>query len=119
MEDFLRKNGVHPDLYLQSVRRIAQGYGFDPEKIRFPSVKSKAKLSFETPEGKMVYFGRVPYGDFILWNIREVTGKVPNGFAMEKREWYLKRARGIERHRQVKGDEYSPNQLAMKVLWMV
>lgn len=118
METFLLKNGIQPEMYLMIVRKIAESYGMNPEKIRFPEVKSKAKLMFETPEGKIVYFGRIPYGDFIIWNIREINEKVRQGYALEKREGYLKRARGIERDRKIKGDEYSPNQLAMKILWL-
>jgi hypothetical protein len=117
MEDFLRKNGINPNMYLSIVRSLATKYGLVPERLNFPDMKSNSKLMYETDDKRKVFFGRIPYGDFIIWTIREVLNKVPEGYALEKRRGYLKRARGIEEHRETKGDEFSPNQLAMKILW--
>jgi hypothetical protein len=117
MEAYLTKIGISPKMYLEIVRRIGESYGLDPDKLYFPEVPSKSKLAYQKPDGGIVYFGRIPYGDFIIWTIREILGKVPEGYALEKRDGYLKRARGIERHRETR-PEFSPNQMAIKVLWL-
>lgn len=61
------------------------------------------KLQITTPDGKVVKFGRLGYSDFIL------TGDDT------KRKGYLARAT------KIKGDwkqnKFSPNMLAIRILW--
>ena len=103
-----------PSLYLEEVKRRAKKHGYDPESVSFAE-DGKHKIQYETPTGQIVRFGRVGYGDFILWSWLEEEGKVPKGFAEEKRNTFH------ASHEAIKGkwrsNKYSPNMLALKLLW--
>lgn len=62
-----------------------------------------------------VRFGRVGYGDFIIWKRRERQGDVPKGTADKKRSVFRKS------HLAMKGkwkeNPKSPNWLAIRILW--
>ena len=55
------------------------------------------------------HFGRIGYGDFILWSM------------MDKDEAEKRRERFWARASKIKGDwkkdDYSPNNLALRILW--
>jgi len=113
-EDQLQELDYSPKKYLSKVRAKAKKAGYNPKKLSFCR-DGIHKLQMETPDGSMVKFGRVGYGDFHIWSFLERNGKVEKGEAKKRRKLYLKRAS------KIKGDwkenEYSPNNLAMKILW--
>jgi len=113
-EDQLQELDYSPKKYLSKVRAKAKKAGYNPKQLSFCR-DGIHKLQMETPDGSMVKFGRVGYGDFHIWSFLERNGKVEKGEAKKRRKLYLKRAS------KIKGDwkenEYSPNNLAMKILW--
>ena len=66
-------------------------------------------------EGNKRHFGAVGYGDFILWSKQEAIGEVKKGFAETKRRTF------VRSHSKIRGDwrkdKFSPNNLALKILW--
>jgi len=109
----LKEIGLSPADYLATARAIARkrGYTMTPEW----SDNNKHKLQIKTPEGHIRRFGAVGYGDFLIWSWLEHEGKVPKGYANQKRRVFN------VSHNKIKGDwkddKYSPNQLALKILW--
>lgn len=103
-----------PSLYLEEARRRALNHGYEPEAVSF-SEDGKHKLEYTTPTGRTIRFGRVGYGDHILWSMLEEMGRVPKGTASKKQNVFHKS------HEAIKGkwrdDPYSPNMLALKVIW--
>jgi len=105
--------GLSPEDYLATARAIAkkQGYTTMPDW----SDNNKHKLQIKTPEGLTRRFGAVGYGDYLIWSWLEHKGEVPKGYAKQKREVFNKS------HRKIKGDwkndKYSPNSLALNILW--
>jgi hypothetical protein len=73
------------------------------------------KLQIRTPEGRLRRFGRVGYNDFHIWSHLERNKEVVSGTAAAKRDRFWKS------HTKIRGnwksDKYSPNMLALKVLW--
>lgn len=61
------------------------------------------------------HFGRIGYGDFLIWSALERRGSVEDGTADKKRERFWKS------HSKIKGDwkkdDFSPNNLALRILW--
>ena len=110
----LKDIGYAPSHYLAQVKTIAQQRGYDPNAITF-TCDGKKKLQITTPDGKVRRFGAVGYGDFLIWSYLEQHGKVDKGTAKEKRDRFQ------VSHRAIKGnwkdDKYSPNMLALKILW--
>lgn len=107
-KNVIEKEGINPNVYLDIVKEYAKKSGYDPNKLKF-SDDGIHKLEYEN-----VKFGRVGYGDFILWTLREKKGDTPPKYADKKRNAYLARAR------KIKGDWHfptSPNMLAIKILW--
>ena len=113
-EDQLQELEYPPKKYLAKVRARAKKAGYDPKKLSF-CVDGVHKLQIETPDGKMVQFGRVGYGDFHIWSFLERNGKVEKGEAKKRRKAYLKRASAIKG--DWKDNKYSANNLAIKILW--
>jgi hypothetical protein len=109
----LEEIGLKPDDYLDTVRKIAKlrGYATMPTW----SDNDKHKLMIKTPEGHIRRFGAVGYGDYLIWSWLEHKKKVPVGTA-EKKAYVFNRS-----HSKIKGDwkddKYSPNYLALKLLW--
>lgn len=110
----LKKEGLTPEKYLEVVRDIANEEGYDGRAIEFSDDPEK-KLMIYDDEGNKRYFGQVGYNDFIIWSKQEALGKVRKGFAEMKRRVFNKS------HSKIKGDwrsdKFSPNNLAMKILW--
>lgn len=105
----LQSLGISPDKYLQANRAIAKKAGYNPKSISL-SNKPDKKLMAVSPSGQIIYFGQVGYDDYVLLSL---LGK--KELAEKKRNAYLVRAK------QIKGDwakdKYSPNSLAIAVLW--
>ncbi len=107
----LREAGLSPEAYLASAKRAAKRHGYEVEFAE----DGVHKLVAKKPDGGTAKFGRVGYGDFIIWSHLEKAGKAPKGAAREKR------ARFRKSHLAIKGEwkknKYSPNWLAIRVLW--
>jgi len=110
----LEQQGINPNEYLRIAR--ATGYHskgrYTPGDLYF-SDDDTHKLAYHTPHG-VIRFGRAGYGDFIIYSFLERQGR-EKGLAGAKRFSYLKRARNIAGN--WKNDPYSPNRLAMRILW--
>jgi hypothetical protein len=106
--------GIDPEHYLDMARRNAENNGYDPDCVEFSDDKIH-KLSIETPEGKIVRFGRVGYSDFLISTHLEENNQVKKGTASAKQNRFRKS------HSKIKGDwkdnQYSPNSLALNILW--
>ena len=106
--------GIDPEHYLEMAKKNAEDKGYDPSKIDWSDNKTH-KLRIERPDGKIVRFGRVAYNDFLIWSHLEENNQVENGTAKERQDRFWKS------HTKIKGkwkdDKYSPNWLALNVLW--
>jgi hypothetical protein len=103
-----KKWNVDPMDYLEVARKKAKKLGLAANMLGFSS-DDKHKLQIPNSEGRLVRFGSVGLGDYILYTL----SKDPKADAY--RERYLARAK------KIKGDwakdHYSPNSLAIGVLW--
>jgi len=104
----LKRAGVSPAEYILEARRKAKKLGLAYKHLGF-SDDDKHKLMIPNADGSLVRFGAVGLGDHILYTL----AKDPK--ADEHRKHYLQRATKI-RGDWAK-DEYSPNSLAIGVLW--
>jgi hypothetical protein len=86
----------------QEVIKKAKNYLGSDVKIR-PSTRKDKKFMVENPKGKMVHFGAKGYDDFTKH--KDDT----------RRQNYLSRATKIKG--DWKKDKYSPNNLAINILW--
>ena len=109
----LEKVGLNHDKYMKQVKHLAKGTGYDPSKVEM-SMDEDHKCVYHSPDGD-VYFGKVGYGDFIIYSWLEQQGEEEEGFAEMKRNAYLKRATNIKGN--WKDNKYSPNNLAINILW--
>ena len=100
--------------YLSRARAKAKAEGY-PYKLLGYADDGKHKLQIPNKDGKIIRFGRQGYGDFIIWSAKEASGKVPEGFAKQKQNTFH------SSHSKIKGrwrsDLFSPNMLALKILW--
>lgn len=112
-EKQLQSVGLRPYDYLERVRFHAKRCGYDPDAVEF-SDDNIHKIQIETPKGK-IKFGRVGYNDYHIWSHLERNKEVASGTAQQKRERFWKS------HSKMGGnwkeDDYSPNWLAMRLLW--
>lgn len=110
----LKKVGIEPSLYLKEAQRRAKEAGL-PYKLLGFADDGVHKLSIPNAEGQMRKFGAVGYGDHLIWTHLEETKRVPLGTADGHRDRFQKS------HSKIKGDwkkdPFSPNSLALKVLW--
>jgi len=106
--------GLTAESYLRLARQSAKASGYNPENLQY-SDKPTHKLMIMTDDGKKVHFGRVGYGDFILWKSLERLGKAKKGTALSKRRIFH------SSHSKIKGNwrsnHFSPNNLALNILW--
>lgn len=105
----LRSIGMNPSLYLKEAQRRAKAAGLHYKLLGFAD-DGDHKLAIPNPSGKIVRFGKVGYNDFLIW--KHLKGEAD----AEKH-----RSRFQKSHRALKGewkaDPYSPNSLALSVLW--
>jgi len=110
----LQNNSITPSEYLKKVRAVAEKYGYDSELLMF-SDNDENKLMIITPDENVIRFGRVGYGDYIIWSHLESVGSVRKGYAEIKRRVFVKS------HSAIKGawktNDFSPNNLALRILW--
>jgi hypothetical protein len=106
---------ISDEEFLKRARKKAKAEGYDPESLML-SDRKENKLMMKVPgTNRTVRFGATGYGDYIVWKALEADGKVPKGFANQKRKVFQ------QSHSQIKGNwkknNYSPNMLALKILW--
>lgn len=105
---------IQPDVYLKTARKFASLAGYDERALNF-ATNGIHKLIIYDDSGDAHSFGRVGYNDFIIWSALEKLGKVNPGYALKKRNVFIKS------HSKIKGDwkanEYSPNNLSLRILW--
>jgi site-specific DNA-adenine methylase len=109
----LEKLRIAPDEYLTVAKHLAKSKGYDPSKLSFAS-DGEHKLLYDSPQG-LRKFGRVGYGDFIIWSYLERMGKVPEGTAKKKREVFHKSHRAMSKEYGL--TKYTPNELALNINW--
>lgn len=100
--------GMTPAVYLRKARAAAKRAGYDAAKLVFAD-DNKHKLMMARDDGAPVKFGAAGYGDFLLHSAKDKA-------AGEKaRKAYLARAKRIKG--DWAADKFSPNSLAISVLW--
>ena len=110
----LEKIGLGSSSYLKEARRRAKEHHYPYKLLGFAS-DGTHKLAIPDANGRMVAFGKVGYGDHIIYSYLEKHQKVPSGTADAKQRTFHKS------HSRIKGDwaskPFSPNNLALRVLW--
>jgi hypothetical protein len=95
--------------YLTKARAAAKRTGYDSRALEF-SDDGVHKLMIYDDEGRLRRFGRVGYGDFIIHSMAGAQSVADS-----------KRKRFRKSHMAIKGDwkddKYSPNWLAINILW--
>jgi hypothetical protein len=100
--------GGTEDAFLREARRKAKAAGLNWQTLR-PSVKSGKKLMITAPDGRVVHFGAKGMGDHIHYKL------AGDPKADQHRQRY--RARATKIRGDWASDKYSPNSLAIAVLW--
>ena len=93
---------------MKTARVTANKKGYDSRALEFAN-DGIHKLMIYDDKGNVRKFGRVGYGDFILWSAKSPT------IAQTKRKGYIARATKIKG--DWKRDKFSPNNLAISILW--
>ena len=103
-----RYTGGGEDAFLREARKKAKAAGLNWQSLQL-SDKPGKKLMISSPDGRVIHFGAKGMGDFIHYRL----AKDPK--AEEHRKRYRARAT------KIKGDwhkdKYSPNSLAITILW--
>lgn len=105
--------GLKPEAYLKAVKHLAKESGYDPDKVEL-SDDGIHKVVYHSPEG-LKRFGRVGYGDYIIWSYKEGKGMVPEGHADKKRNVFRKSHGAMSKIHNL--GKYSPNELSINLLW--
>jgi len=100
--------------YLKAVKNKAKKEGYDPSSVSY-ATDGKHKLQIRTPTGKTVRFGLLGYGDFIHWTYLEREGQVPKGYSKMKRQVFHASHEAMRGN--WKSNPFSPNRLALAILW--
>lgn len=110
----LRKAGIEPSAYLKEASRRAKEHHY-PYKLLGFAQDGSHKLAIPDKNGKMVAFGKVGYGDHIIYSHLEKSHSVPSGTAEKKKRVFHKS------HTKMRGawasEPFSPNNLALRILW--
>jgi hypothetical protein len=110
----LENAGIEPSLYLKEAQRRAKEAGYPYRLLGYASDGSH-KLAIPDANGRVIAFGKVKYGDHIIYEHMEKHNRVPKGTAQKKQNTFQKS------HSKIKGDwknnPFSPNALALKILW--
>jgi hypothetical protein len=105
----LMKIYMTPNEYLKKAKLAAKKRGYNPKLLTFAN-NSVHKLEYDG-----VKFGRVGYGDFIIWTHNEKRGVVSPGYAKMKRNVFTRSHSAIKG--SWKNNLKSPNNLAIHILW--
>jgi len=106
--------GRYKYAFMDDVKHHAERHGYDPDAIS-SARDGVHKLEYLTPTGRTVKFGRVGYKDFHEWSHLEREGEVEKGFALRKRAVFHKSHEAMKGN--WKSNPYSPNNLALSLLW--
>jgi hypothetical protein len=104
----LKDAGVSPEAYLMEAQKKAEDAGLAHKLLGF-SDDDKHKLQIPNEDGRIVRFGAVGLGDYILYTLSGDKS------AEEHQKRYLARATKIKG--KWREDAYSQNCLAINVLW--
>ena len=104
----LKKAGISPAEYLKKAQAKAKQFGLAYKHLGFSS-DDKHKLQVPNASGTLVRFGSVGLGDHILYTLSGDPS------ADDHRKRYLARATKIKG--DWKSERYSPNNLAIHILW--
>jgi hypothetical protein len=110
----LKDADFSPNEYLRQAKAQARKAGLDDSSLTFAS-DGIHKLEIKNEKGNIRRFGRVGYGDYLIWSHLEKLKRTPVGKSAESRKRFR------ESHQRIRGawrsDKYSPNNLALSVLW--
>lgn len=110
----LKKAGLDTSSYLEEARRKAKEHHY-PHKLLGYATDGIHKLAIPDENGRVVSFGRIGYGDHLIYSNMEKAGSVASGTAEKKQNTFHKS------HTKIKGDwkknPFSANMLALKILW--
>jgi hypothetical protein len=109
----LEKLKMSRNSYLAHARMMARKHGYVPEDLSFAE-DDDHKLKYESPKG-VRYFGKAGYGDYIIYQHQEKEGEVERGYAAKKRKVFRESHEAISKIHKL--DRYSPNELAINILW--
>jgi|APCry1669189844_1035258.scaffolds.fasta_scaffold13183_2 hypothetical protein len=109
----LDKIGLSPNSYLTQARMSASHHGYRPDLLSFAK-DGDHKLKYQSPHG-VRYFGKAGYGDYIIYEYLEHEKKVEPGYANKKRKVFRDSHERISEIRKL--DKFSPNELAINILW--
>ena len=109
----LDKIGLSPASYITQARMNATHHGYKSDLLSFAK-DGDHKLKYESPHG-VRYFGKAGYGDYIIYQDMEQEGKVEPGYAKKKRKVFRDSHDKISEMRKL--DKFSPNELAINILW--
>lgn len=112
----LRRTNLTPAQYLSRAKTAARKTGYPKSAGLTFSDDGIHKLQIWNSDGRLKRFGRVGYGDFILWTHAERQGSVRSGYAAQKRHVFRASHGAISEQRGIT-DKYAPNNLAMNILW--
>ena len=98
--------------YLRRIKEAASREGYKNVKLATDGIH---KIVVYDEAGKAHYAGRKGYNDFHIYTLLEKKGDVAPGTAEAKRKAYRARATNIRG--KWKDDKYSPNNLAIRLLW--
>jgi hypothetical protein len=114
LERQLSKAGLDASSYLEEARRRAKIHHY-PHKLLGFATDGIHKLAIPDENGRVVSFGRIGYGDHLIYTHMEKAGSVASGTADKKQSVFHKS------HSKIKGDwksnPFSANNLALKILW--
>jgi hypothetical protein len=108
-KSYLAAREIDPQKYLDAAKAAAKKTGYDPRALEF-SDDDEHKLMIYNDEGKVRRFGRVGYGDFIIHSMAGAQS-----VADKKRDRFRKSHMAMGG--DWKKDKYSPNWLAINILW--
>jgi len=110
----LEKAGIGSSAYLNEARGRAKAHGYPYKLLGFAS-DGDHKLAIPDENGRVVSFGKVGYGDHIIYSHMEGTQSVPKGTADAKKRAFH------NSHSKIRGNwrnnPFSANNLALKILW--
>jgi hypothetical protein len=95
------------DKFLSLARDVAKKRGYNPDKLEL-ATNGVNKLTYHSPNG-VRHFGRLGYGDFIWYSMNDKV------LANKKRAVFRKSHSAISDKYNL--DKYSPNELAINILW--
>jgi hypothetical protein len=103
-----RMNTFHKsDEFLSKARATAKSRGYDPDKLEL-ATNGVNKLTYNSPKG-VKHFGRLGYGDFLWYSTYDTV------LADKKKAVFRRSHSAISDKYDL--DKYSPNELAINILW--